>query len=357
MEYKSRPSKTSKSSKKRIESGVSVFEEIITNYAGIKAQVYGTDQPLDPTQLQVGQSVFNDAGEEFTVAEDPEGTTSKVLMSMNPDDPGTPQIQTIEDSELASSYNIQQGTQMAETAEKRSQYEENSEVVDWDDVQSIAIDIRAYASKKDMLGLTTAVEELTNVILSHMELPEGLDMPPMVGKARMATKIARNLKRSKGSQRKTNGVSSDVLPEFVNTPDTNSKNSSKFKDKFKGILPEFKNVKFSKKNTRNTRNTVTTRRRAFHEPVTHEDGFKSEFKEVGPVGVPGEMGPSESLDLIGPSGPNDNDMIGFRTIMEEVEEMVDGGFEVVDVILNIGEKFPREEGEKVLEAARSKGIL
>ena len=48
---------------------------------------------------------------------------------------------------------------------------------------------------------------------------------------------------------------------------------------------------------------------------------------------------------------------GAVDIIECIEEMVNEGYEVVDVILSVGEKFPRDQGMRVLENAREEGIL
>lgn len=48
---------------------------------------------------------------------------------------------------------------------------------------------------------------------------------------------------------------------------------------------------------------------------------------------------------------------GFVEIMNSIEAMVDAGYNTVDVVLNIGEMYPRDLGERVLAEARQRGIL
>jgi len=48
---------------------------------------------------------------------------------------------------------------------------------------------------------------------------------------------------------------------------------------------------------------------------------------------------------------------GYVEIMDSIKEMTKAGYGVVDVLLNIGEMYPREIGERVLAEARRKGIL
>lgn len=48
---------------------------------------------------------------------------------------------------------------------------------------------------------------------------------------------------------------------------------------------------------------------------------------------------------------------GYVDIMTSIQDMVEAGYNTVDVILNIGELYPRDLGERVLEEARERGIL
>lgn len=48
---------------------------------------------------------------------------------------------------------------------------------------------------------------------------------------------------------------------------------------------------------------------------------------------------------------------GYMEVMDAIVEMVENGYGVVDIMLNIGERFPREMATKVLEEARAQGIL
>jgi len=48
---------------------------------------------------------------------------------------------------------------------------------------------------------------------------------------------------------------------------------------------------------------------------------------------------------------------GFVEIMTAIQDMQDCGYDTIDVVLNIGELYPRDIGERVLAEARRKGIL
>jgi hypothetical protein len=71
-------------------------------------------------------------------------------------------------------------------------------------------------------------------------------------------------------------------------------------------------------------------------------------------------------DYVPKGGPNDKKrdtsglrigQEGFTEIMNSIEAMVDAGYNTVDVVLNIGEMYPRDIGERVLAEARQRGIL
>lgn len=84
----------------------SVFLEVIQKYA----------QDLDPTALQVGQSVYDASGQEMIVIADPEDTTTKTLMPADQQGVSIPQgVTDVEEGELASQYSVQESDGMAAT--------------------------------------------------------------------------------------------------------------------------------------------------------------------------------------------------------------------------------------------------
>jgi hypothetical protein len=48
---------------------------------------------------------------------------------------------------------------------------------------------------------------------------------------------------------------------------------------------------------------------------------------------------------------------GYMEIFDTITALKDAGYSPVDIVLNIGELYPREIGERVLAEARRKGIL
>lgn len=48
---------------------------------------------------------------------------------------------------------------------------------------------------------------------------------------------------------------------------------------------------------------------------------------------------------------------GYVDIMNSIKDMVHAGYSTIDVLLNIGEMYPREIGQRVLSEARERGVL
>ncbi len=352
MEFKSTQSNMKKSAGRP---GRTLTSSIFTDLAESYSKT--AQEQMDPNQLQVGQSVYDAAGEEMIVVEDPADTTNKVLMPAAEQGQATPTVETVEDSELSTSYSVQPTTdegggvtmpEMAETAgcdtpkkatnihvitlddvgvDKQAQEDFYDEEVDWDDIRSSAIEINAYSQQKDMRGLTIAVEEITNIILSHMEMPEDAVMPAMF--ARLTSKcLARKAKKV------------EVLPEF------RVAKVSKVE-----VLPEFKASKHALKKVsarlKKTEEFVKTAQ--VPETSVHPDVMSFHDVEENSTSLDTGVNSDDPEMTLGESGAVD--------IIECIKDMVDEGYEVVDVILSVGEKFPKDQGMKVLEDARAEGIL
>ena len=48
---------------------------------------------------------------------------------------------------------------------------------------------------------------------------------------------------------------------------------------------------------------------------------------------------------------------GYIEMIDTIQEMVDNGYSVVDIMLAVGEKFDREEATLIMNEAREIGIL
>jgi hypothetical protein len=254
---------------------LSIYEDL--------AHKYAQEQPaMDPNALQVGQSVYNTEGKEYRVVENPEGTTSKVLMPVEQEDPNNPQVQTVEDAELATGYTVQPAEGVQPVTARRKAQE-----VDWSDIQSLALEVLAYSRREDLKGVTTAVEELTNILLSSMEVP------------------------------------ADAF------------------DKAGSVLPEFRPIDLKTFKVKSAQAQVP-------ETSVFPDVLGEEELQKTRIDLSDSLKKDEDFS-IGESG--------FVEVMKDIKDMLDTGYQTVDVILNIGERYPREQGEKVLAEARAQGIL
>jgi|GEM_PF-6651735 len=421
MEFDSILSNVKRASGARRTAISSVFMSIADEYAKT------AQEQIDPNQLQVGQSVFNNTGAEFIVVDDPEGTTNKVLMPAEQQGQPVPAVETVEDTELQTSYSITSpstsGTsmpempEMAQTAAKRAQYEDDD--VDWDEIESIVIDMKAFTRRKDMQGLTAAVEEMTNFILSHMEMPDDMSMPPMFARmvGKCIVKRAKNAKKAKEMK---------ILPEFrtaqyddeYEEEDTESYKKAMIKgvvyfcsfcDYFCFSVSEMEaheekcshnpqlleddeyedDIKKAKRSCPST--APSTRTRVANPPPKAKEGavevlpeFKhleknssqlktvkvsSRYAQIPDTSTYPDVqsfhdpvkGPSDEVDLNSGLKKDDPELVigdsGFVDIMNDIKKMTDKGCAVVDVILTVGEKYPREQGARVLEEARKEGVL
>ena len=106
MELRAKRSRTARVHRKRSRVGSdALFREIIRRYSQMEEAV------LDPSQLQVGQSLYGPEGDEFLVVENPEDTTTTVVMPADQGGAQVPQeVQTVEDVELTTSFSLQPAT-------------------------------------------------------------------------------------------------------------------------------------------------------------------------------------------------------------------------------------------------------
>ena len=83
----------------------SIFDIIIKKYA----QDMSIESPtMDPTSVQIGQSIFDTGGKEYLVVEDDPTTTYKTLMPADQQGQSLPEgVTTVEDFDLSSEYSLQ----------------------------------------------------------------------------------------------------------------------------------------------------------------------------------------------------------------------------------------------------------
>lgn len=217
---------------------------------------------VDTDSLQQGQVIYDLSGKEFTVLE-PTPDGKKNIMPSDQIGQQVPQgIKQIGDDDLGASY-----TTSPQASRICAQEEPTLNWADFDDIlgaMKFAID------KKDAKALMEAAEDMIDLILLNVSLPEDTDISQIVPK------------------------SAEILPAF--------------------------------------RISQMGDLQSFHEPQTFSSGKDD-----------------ESGLTVGEGG--------FGDCMARLKELLSGGYEVVDIILTLGEEYPRELANKVLAEAREKGIL
>lgn len=184
-------------------------------------------QQMDVNQLQPGQSIWDTAGKEWKVVEDDPNQPYKTLMPAETSLSGVPEgvtpqnVTNVRDEEIMSTYSLSQeeqtsGVQMAETAPTATasfresiDYKEKIEVdepyppevveraedwmrmdpgetnvenwkalakraqeINWNDLSDIATDLVQAISDKDFQRVTECTEDLTEMILMNVSMPE-----------------------------------------------------------------------------------------------------------------------------------------------------------------------------------------
>jgi len=154
----------------------SVFTDFIKEAQSMDVGTTTTDTTtLDPQSIQVGQPVYDSTGKEMVVLENDPNTTNVTMMPADQQGQAVPQgVETIEETDLASGYSLQP------TTAKKAQYDDFEEgEIDWEDLQSAAIDVQAYIRKRDMKGLAEAADYLNFLILQHVHVSEDMSLGPL----------------------------------------------------------------------------------------------------------------------------------------------------------------------------------
>ncbi len=249
------------------------------------AQRYAQEQTtLDPQQLQVGQSVFDQMGEEFMILEDPEGTTDKVLMPNAQSGSAMPEgVVTVEDADLAATYGLQpQGAQGATGVGVVSR--------------------QMFAGYADFLDSRYDDDAPVNAD-APIEEDLGSYNPGEEGAGEWVNQGAPYVERFDPTMQDQNQGTETKAPEMSGplNPDDKPRHGAIHMD-IGGLMPGSSDLQ------------------------QEDDSF-----------------------ILGQSG--------YTDIMNDIKAMVDSGYGTVDVILNIGELYERDIGERVLAEARKKGIL
>lgn len=293
---------------------MSIFFDVIRRYAQDDNTV---DTKVDPNSLQVGQSVYDAEGKEMVVIGDPEGVDNKVLI---PKDQVGQQYPAgaipVSYNDLASSYNVQpaQGPQTA----------------------NVIKSFKVLIEKGVGLGMGPG---MGRKIKPGIGRGRGRGMGPGMGRGRNECPYDKSV-MNEVEDWMTMGDDETNVGNWLDMDKESCDDSlnDKFKKKLFSIMPKFKRQSHDQKHYHDVLKAFASGLRAFNEVEDESDKFKSEFN-------------GEDLDGFKIGEP------GYTEVINCIDGLVNDGYETVDIILKIGEEFPREMGERVLSDARSQGIL
>lgn len=177
MEYLSEKSNT-KRAKKEL-AMPSIFDEIIHKYS----------QSTSIENMQPGQTIKGTDGVSYTVVKD--NTSGEKFFAPQQGQPAQQQEQQIQQPQDPSQLNQdpnQYAMQpsgadkpdenkpepMGAKTSKRAQALQGLTDQDWSDIKSMGSDISQYAEKQDMKGIMEVIEDLTDLTLSFINLPENI---------------------------------------------------------------------------------------------------------------------------------------------------------------------------------------
>lgn len=295
MEYKSNLSKRRNSNKNKRSIKMS-GTSIFENIIRRYAQDDNVvDTKVDPNSLQVGQSVYDAEGKEMVVIGDPEGVDNKVLIPKD---------------------------------QVGQQYPAGAIPVSYNDLAS------SYSVQPAQGPQTASVVKALNILVG-----KGRGMGKGMGRGRNECPYDKSV-MNKVEDWMTMDDDETNVGNWLDMDKESCDDSldDKFKKKLFSIMPKFKRQSHDHKHYHDVLKAFASGLRAFNEVEDDSDKFKSEFN-------------GEDLDGFKIGEP------GYTEVINCIDGLVNDGYETVDIILKIGEEFPREMGERVLSDARSQGIL
>ena len=285
---------------------------------------------VDTDSLAQGQTIYDLAGIAYTVLE-PTQDGKKQIMPADQQGQQVPKgIKQVEDNDLASAY-----TMSPQASRKHAQDFGNACSNASDHIEDAVRELEPFAnqssSELDTSFANGYIDPLTELAgflkLERMVSERGAKVAQVVGEELSinwndfddileAMKFAISNKDAKSLMEAAEDMV-DLILMNVNMPEGTDISQAVTKDA--EILPAFKKSQMGDINS-------------FHEPQTFSSGKDD-----------------ESGLTVGEGG--------FGDCMTRLKKLVESDYEVVDIILTLGEEFPRELANKVLQEAREKGVL
>jgi len=338
MELMAKPSRAA-TRRRRVRSEV-IFHELVRRYSQ-------TEQPFDPSQLQVGQSVYGPEGNEYLVVENAPDTTNTVLMPADQAGAAVPEgVETLDSAELEMNYSLQPATGLATTAviKKLREEDKDGSGKEWGLYTSDGSKLLGrHETKEDALQQEKAIKAHggSRIIAGYVDEdnPSFSDPPDPTTKQVRAPDFAHFGPQEPETPEWSPGSGGPRTPRY--DPLTHSQDTQTSAPRPSGpVDPDDK----------------PPRKERPLRPYLHEGALRMDIGELEPYRQSGS--PLEN----GPGWDSEEDMLrigesGYTDVMNDIRALVDGGYSTIDVILNIGELYPRDLGERVLSEARKKGII
>lgn len=320
-----------------------LFEEIIRRYAQEQETV------LDPTQLQVGQSVYSPEGDEFMVLENAPDTTNVVLMPADQTGSPVPEgVQTVENPELATTYALQPQTgvtaRVKAVIRKLKEKDKDDSGKEWGLYTSDGKKLLGrHPSEESARQQEEAIKAKGGSRLWAGYFDEDdptFDDPPPEKDRTRAPGFALDSPQDPEFPEWAPGSGNPRVPRY--DPMTYSQDTQTVAPQPSGPLMPNENPPRSE--------------RPLTRHLTRGGKLHADISDLAPYRESGS--PLEE----GPGWGNEEDALrigesGYTEVMGDIRAMVDAGYSTIDVVLNIGELYPRDLGERVLSEARKKGIL
>jgi hypothetical protein len=307
-----------------------------------------TPGQLNPQDLQVGQSVWDNEGKEQVVVESPQGEAQKTLMPKDQQGQPIPQVTTVDDPDIQTQYSLQPTTPGSPKQ-----------------VQQPTARRIARMQECPVCGREVRVDDHINYPNAHAAEPGGSEIcegswillePSYLKSAGYCDEDDPYYDSPEGDTRMVDdpgGIESwkDFSPGGANPEDDNAL----------GI-----NVRYDPGHSQEDSRTApaeemgplrTTDRR---DKKTLREGFVAAL--LADVGGMDEFAETSSPLTHGESWGEEEDALrfgeaGYTEIMNSIKDMLEADYEVIDIMLNIGELYPRELAQRVLSEARKRGIL
>jgi hypothetical protein len=379
MELWSKPSRSA-SQRRKLGRGWSVFAEAIRHYS--QTSTTTTPGQLNPSDLQVGQSVYDNLGKEQIVVESPQGEAQKTLMPKDQQGKPVPTVKTVDDPDLAAQYNLQPTTPgspkqvQQPTARRRRSSSEDEAWARYQDVErrhlreiqpgDLAELRRRYMveeggedvelQKGEFVRVDDIVEgDSTNgevaVVHRYPDKPFQMWLNALMWRESGDSRQAAYADEDDPYYDSPESMNRSTAEDWMTMP-AGQTNIENWQDLGGGGDV----VRYDPTRSRERSETSPPEESGPTRPVERTDKKRHEgliAKLMADVGGMDEFAETSSPLTHGESWGSEEDALrfgeaGYVDIMNSIKDMIHEGCSTIDVLLRIGEMYPREIATRVL---------